>query len=174
MKYSLKPLMVLAMAVLLLFANIALSAAQGKKNAKPNNKQHRLQSVTITAQKTEELAQEVPMSVSVFGEKDIEDMGVESVLDLANFVPNLMIFANGVSGTNSPSMRGIHAFVESLTVSSGLFVDGIPILSPIGLEDGLLDIERVEVLRGPQGTLYGRNTETGVINIITKKPGNDF
>ncbi|WP_197282083.1 TonB-dependent receptor [Dethiosulfatarculus sandiegensis] len=114
------------------------------------------------------------MSVSVFGEKDIEDMGVESVLDLANFVPNLMIFANGVSGTNSPSMRGIHAFVESLTVSNGLFVDGIPILSPIGLEDGLLDIERVEVLRGPQGTLYGRNTETGVINIITKKPGNDF
>ncbi len=133
-----------------------------------------LDTITVTANKVEENVQDVPMGITVFSDQNIEDRHIESVLDIADFVPNLSIFDNGVSGMNSPSTRGIHAFVESLTVSSGLYVDGVPILSATGYEDALLDIERVEVLRGPQGTLYGKNTEAGVINIITRQPDNNF
>ena len=62
----------------------------------------------------------------------------------------------------------------TLTATTGLYVDGVPILCGVGFEDEMLDIERIEVLRGPQGTLYGKNTETGAINIITRQPDNDL
>lgn len=130
--------------------------------------------ITVTAQKQEEDIQDVPMSISVLNEQNIEDRMIDSVVEIADFVPNLTIFENGASGMNSPSTRGIHAFVESMIVSTGLFVDGLPLLSAAGFEDTLIDIERVEVLRGPQGTLYGKNTEAGAINIITRQPDNDF
>ena len=133
-----------------------------------------IEAVTVTAQKQEEAAQTVPVSITVMTEQQIEDMKIESVGEIADFVPGLMIFNNGVAGLNSPSMRGIHASAESFSVSSGLFVDGIPILSAIGYEYEMLDVERVEVLKGPQGTLYGKNTETGAINIVTRQPDNLF
>lgn len=133
-----------------------------------------LEAITVTANKVEENVQDVPMGITVFSEQNIEDFNIDSVSGMADFVPNLSVFDNGMSGMNSPSTRGIHAFVESMTVSSGLYVDGVPILSAMGYEDTLLDIERVEVLRGPQGTLYGKNTEAGVINIITRQPDNNF
>ncbi len=153
---------------LVFFVWINLAKAQEK------NTLHTLDTITVTAQKQEENAQEVPLSISVFNDQNLDDLNIDSVSEIADFVPNLSIFFNGASGMNSPSTRGIHAFVESMTVSSGLYVDGVPILSASGYEDTLLDIERVEVLRGPQGTLYGKNTETGVINIITKQPDNNF
>ena len=133
-----------------------------------------LETITVTAQKQEENVQEVPMGITAFTAQGVEDRKIESVTDLADFVPNFMIFCNGGPGMNSPSMRGIQAPLETLTVSTGLFIDGVPVLSNMGFEDTFLDIERVEVLRGPQGTLYGKNTETGAINIITRQPGNDF
>ena len=136
--------------------------------------EHELETMTVTAQKQEENVQEVPVSITVFNEQDIEDKKIESVRDIADFVPNLMIFDNAVSGMNSPSMRGIFTGIHMFTVSSGLYVDGIPILSGVGYEDELMDVERIEVLRGPQGTLYGKNTEAGVINIITRQPDNEF
>ena len=114
------------------------------------------------------------MSLTVFNDNYVEDLKIESVKDLADFVPNLMIFDNGQPGANSPSMRGVHASVESSTVSTGLYVNGVPTLIASGFDEEMYDIERVEVLRGPQGTLYGKNTEAGVINIITKLPDNEF
>lgn len=71
-------------------------------------------------------------------------------------------------------MRGLHADAESLSVSTGLFIDEIPVSSTVGFANALLDVERIEVLRGPQGTLYGKNTEAGAINIITRLPDNEF
>ncbi len=138
------------------------------------NDETALDTITVTAQKQEENVQDVPLSISVFSEQGIEDRMIDSVVEIADFVPNLTIFENGATGMNSPSTRGIHAFVESMTVSTGLFIDGIPVLSASGFEDTLIDIEQIEVLRGPQGTLYGKNTEAGVINIITQQPNNIF
>jgi iron complex outermembrane recepter protein len=130
--------------------------------------------ITVTAQKQEENVQEVPVSVTAMGQTEIEDRKIESIGELSDFVPNFMINYEGGSGMNAPVMRGIYADVTTQTVSSGLFVDGVPVLSSTGYEDTILDIERIEVLRGPQGTLYGKNTETGAINIITRQPDNDF
>ena len=133
-----------------------------------------LETMTVTAQKQEENVQDVPMSISVFGEQDIEDRKIQSISEIADFVPNFMVFNEGGPGINTPSMRGIHAPFLSYTTSVGLFIDGVPVLSAFGYEDALLDIARIEVLRGPQGTLYGKNTEAGVVNIITAQPDNQF
>ena len=133
-----------------------------------------LEDVTVTAQKQEQSIQDVPMGITAFTGQGIEDAKIESVSDLAGLVPSLMVFNHGNTGMNTPSLRGIHAPYETMTLSSGLFIDGVPIQSIAGFENAFLDIERVEVLRGPQGTLYGKNTEAGVINIITRQPDNNF
>lgn len=114
------------------------------------------------------------MSVTVMTDLDIEDRKIESVLDIADYVPNLMMFSHGHPGMNTPTMRGITGPAETFTVSTGLYIDGVPEISGVGLEEEMLDIQRIEVLRGPQGTLYGKGTETGVINIITRQPDNEF
>jgi iron complex outermembrane receptor protein len=138
------------------------------------SKSYELQTMTVTAQKQEENLQDIPMSISVYNGLSIEDMRIESVKDVADFTPNLMLFDNGQPGQNSPTMRGINATVDSFTVSTGLYVDGVPILMGSGFDTEMYDIERIEVLRGPQGTLYGKNTEAGAINVITKLPDNEF
>ncbi|MBE9570819.1 MAG: TonB-dependent receptor, partial [Proteobacteria bacterium] len=133
-----------------------------------------IEQMVVTAQKQEENVQEVPVSITVFDGLDIEDKKIESIRDMADFVPNLMIYQHGHVGMNAPTMRGISAPPESLRVSTGLYVDGVPILTAPGFVNEMLDIERIEVLRGPQGTIYGKGTETGAINIITRQPDNEF
>lgn len=134
----------------------------------------RLEAITVTANKQEENIQEVSMSMTVLDGLAIEDKQIENLNELGYFTPNLMIFDDGIGVVHSPSMRGIHADAESLGVSTGLYIDEIPVSNTLGFADPLLDIERVEVLRGPQGTLYGKNTEVGAINIITRLPDNEF
>ena len=133
-----------------------------------------LESITVTANKQEEDIQKVPIAVSAVGEVEIEDKNISSLEELANFVPNLILTGQAVADTKVPTTRGITAEIGTFSVSTGLFVDGVPVLSSYGFEDALLDVERVEVLRGPQGTLYGKNAQAGVINLITRQPGNDF
>ena len=133
-----------------------------------------LEEITVTAQKQEQSVQDVPMAITAFTGQGIEDAKIESISDLADLVPNLMIFNLGKIGMNTPTMRGIHAPYSTLMLSTGLFIDGVPIQSLLGFETTFIDIERVEVLRGPQGTLYGKNSEAGVINIITRQPDNNF
>ena len=136
--------------------------------------EYELGTLTVTAQKQEENVQEVPVSITVLDELDIEDRKIEKVGEIADYVPNLTLIDQGAPGGYVPSMRGISAPLFQMTVSTGLYVDGVPILMPIGFETGMFDIERIEVLRGPQGTLYGKNTEAGVISIITRQPDNEF
>lgn len=130
--------------------------------------------MTVTAQKQEENVQDVLMGITVFADQDIQDRKIQSISEIADFVPNFMVFNEGGPGINTPSMRGIHAPFLSYTTSVGLFIDGIPVLSAFGYEDALLDIARIEVLRGPQGTVYGKNTEAGVVNIVTVQPDNQL
>ena len=133
-----------------------------------------LDEIVVTSQKQEEKIQEVPISISVMNDIELEDRKIESLSAIGDFVPNLMIYNHGVSGLNTPAMRGLTAFVESMKVSTGLYIDGVPSLNAIGYEDGLLDIERIEILRGPQGTIYGKGAEAGAINITTRQPDNTF
>lgn len=132
----------------------------------------RLDTVNVTATKKAEDLQEVPAGVTVFNHMDLEDMRIDSVSDIARFTPNFHNFDTGIMGLYTPSIRGKSG--ESSGSSVGLYVDGIPVLSGTGFNDVLLDIERVEVLKGPQGTLYGKNTQVGAVNIISKPPEETF
>ncbi len=131
-----------------------------------------LDTITVTANKQEENIQDVPMSITAFDEFTLEDKNITSVRDLTDYVPNLILSDQGVSGSARPVMRGVVAELGTFNVSTAMFVDGIPVLSFNGFEDTLQNIERVEVLRGPQGTLYGKSAEAGAINIITRQPDN--
>ncbi len=128
-----------------------------------------LNTVTVTAQKTEEDVQEVPVSVSVLDDSTLEDYQIENLQDVYNYIPNVYQPSN----EGAPSIRGIRADMTTQSVSSGLYVDGVPTSTGVGFMALMNGVERVEVLRGPQGTLYGKNTLAGVVNVITKKPGNE-
>lgn len=136
--------------------------------------QMEIETLTVTARKQKENVQEVPASITVFNNQSIEDKQIQAVEDLGDIVPNLVFVSEGQNGRKTPSMRGLNATSFNFTSTTGLYVDGVPLLNGAGYESEILDIERIEVLRGPQGTLYGKNTETGVINIITRQPGNTF
>ena len=86
----------------------------------------------------------------------IEDKSISSLEDIGKYTPNLMFFNRGQQGLTSPSIRGISASITSYSSPVSLYVDGVPTMSSFGFSDGLEDIERIEVLKGPQGTLYGK------------------
>jgi len=133
-----------------------------------------LDTVTVTAQKTQEDLQKVSASISVFNEFDIEDKHIQKVSDFTNYVPNFMSFqAAGLNGNNNPTSRGISALAQAAMVAVPIVIDGVSLSSGMGYDMSLLDIESIEILRGPQGTLYGAGAEAGAINIVTKKPSNE-
>ena len=123
--------------------------------------------VTVTAEKREKNIQEIPASITALSEIQIEDARIVDTQDLIYHVPNLFMIKTGNHTAGGfLSIRGITPTMAGLP-TVGFYVDDIYYTN---FDMELLDIERIEVLRGPQGTLYGRNTEAGVINIVTKKP----
>ncbi|QPH41336.1 TonB-dependent receptor [Pedobacter endophyticus] len=129
----------------------------------------KLDEVTVTAQKTEEDLKNIPASVTAFSASDVSDFRILNTKDLTTIVPNLYS-SNPGDGRNVTSIRGIGTTSYDPAVAT--YIDGV---NQFGLDTyiaSLFDVERIEVLRGPQGTLYGRNAMGGVINIITKKPTN--
>jgi len=154
--------------------NAMAFAKEGDTSEKNKSADYQLENMIVTAQKQEEKVQEVPVSMTVMDSMAIEDAKIESILNLGDFIPNFSMLEISNSNINTPSTRGIYATMESGTVSTSLVVDGVPILSPIGYETSFVDVERVEFLRGPQGTLYGKGAEAGVMNIVTRQPDNDF
>lgn len=134
-----------------------------------------LEEVVVTATHRELSAQDVAASLSAFGEKQLESLRIRSATDLQNYVPSLFIKSQSI-GTSQYSIRGVGASVDDISVESGVgvYIDGIYV-PRVGPANGLLfDLERIEVLRGPQGTLYGRNSAGGAINYITRKPSTEW
>ena len=132
--------------------------------------------IVVTAERFEETIQDVPISITAFSEQEIEDANIDSLESIADSTPNFSFFGEG-SNTgffNTYSIRGLSNsnFLSRDTV--GFFIDDVPLDYGGFLDLDLADVERIEVLRGPQNTLYGRNAQAGAINIITKKPGNTF
>jgi outer membrane receptor protein involved in Fe transport len=129
--------------------------------------------IIVTARKTSERLSDTPISVTAFSEKTIEDAGLEDVRDIADLTPGLQF--NGDFGRNSerPVVRGIANLRPETAQPVSLFVDGVFVRT--GVVSTILDnVERVEVLKGPQAALYGRSTYGGVINYITRKPGDEL
>jgi iron complex outermembrane receptor protein len=134
--------------------------------------QTQLEPVVITAEKRENSLQKAPMAVSALTGKQIEEKNVRAMEDLVLAVPNLFTMNIGSPTLNIIAIRGIVTFSTDQAV--GVYVDGVPMFDGYSASQQFQNIERVEVLRGPQSTLYGRNGLGGVINIITKQPSNNL
>lgn len=130
-----------------------------------------LPEITVTVNKQAESLDAVPASVSVFDGAALEAAGVRGLDALSAQVPGFVFQAFGQSGVQPPVMRGLTANFVSFSSSTLLLVDGVPTLMAQGFEHNLQGVDRVEVLRGPQSTLYGRNAEAGVVSIVTRQPG---
>ena len=141
---------------------------------------YELDVITVTARKRSEGLQDAPISISAFGETAIEQKQIQLISDIAPFTPNLTFEnASPISGNSSVAVMFIRGVgqVESIPtvdLGVGLYVDEVYYARSVGGVLDLLDAESVEVLRGPQGTLFGRNTIGGAISIRTKKPQDEF
>jgi iron complex outermembrane receptor protein len=129
--------------------------------------------VTVTAQKTRQSLQKVPLAVSAIGAQAIEDSRIRTVTDLQEQTPGLRI--NALQGGTQIAVRGIGFQFPNVSGEPGVAfnVDGVYIGRPTATGAIMSDLERIEVLRGPQGTLYGRNAVGGVVNMITRTPGEE-
>ena len=133
-----------------------------------------VQEVIVTAEKKSEVASKTPVAISAFNSEMLKEAGVVNVADIQNIAPSVQMGRDGF-GVNI-NIRGVTSTDNTSKGDEGIAfnVDGIPIGRPI--EEGLsfFDVERVEVLRGPQGTLYGKSSTGGAINVITNKPKDTF
>jgi iron complex outermembrane receptor protein len=136
--------------------------------------QQQLEEVVVTAQKRVESLQAVPISVNVISGDLIRDSGMQNMEDLAVLVPNLNI--SDTPGWNTVLIRGLGSGggTASFEQSVGMYIDGIYAARAPQFQTPFLDIERVEVLRGPQGVLFGKNSIAGAISVITAKPTEEF
>lgn len=131
--------------------------------------------ITVTATKREQNIYEVPIALSAFDGDKLAAQGITNLVDIGKFVPNLNVtqFSAGHVSSVNPFIRGIGLQDHLITTDPGVsvYVDGVYLGRQVGQNWSLSNIERIEVLRGPQGTLYGRNSIGGAINLITKQPG---
>lgn len=133
--------------------------------------QTELPPVVVTANKIEQMQEAVPASLSVLSGEDLRKGAINELQQLARLSPGFTFQPFGQSGTNVPVVRGLTSSPTAFSSSMLMLVDGVPTLMGQGFEHNLLEVERVEILRGPQSTLYGRNAEAGVLNIHTRQPG---
>ena len=131
-----------------------------------------LDKIVVTAQKREEALQDVPVVVTALSEQALEENGVRDIKDLQHVVPGLTVTSTQSEAQTTARIRGIGTVGDNagLESSVGVVIDGVyrP-RNGVGFGD-LGELERIEVLKGPQGTLFGKNTSAGVINVITKRP----
>ena len=161
-----------AAAFFLVLAPTGMPVAQAQQ-------QTALEEVIVTAQKREELVQDAPLAVTALSAEQLDRLGISSLGDLGQgAVPSLKVqpYANSVA-TLIISIRGVGAEdAGSITTESpvGVYVDGVYLGRGQGLGADILDLERLEVLRGPQGSLYGRNSIGGAVSFVTLKPSGEF
>ncbi|MCG8612096.1 MAG: TonB-dependent receptor [Pseudomonadales bacterium] len=139
-----------------------------------------LEEVIVTSRKREERLQETPIAITAFSSNDLEMLSLNDLSGIGSFTPNL-VFDQGTGNTGGSTssqiyMRGIGQadFLFTSEPGVGIYLDGVYLPRSIGSLMDLIDIERVEVLKGPQGTLFGKNSVGGAISIVSKRPDNEF
>jgi iron complex outermembrane receptor protein len=137
-----------------------------------------MEEITVTARKREERMQDVPISMAVFSSEDLEARSISSLKELGQVTTNFSFYNHGQFGRGGAIvyMRGIGQEDPDIywDPGVGVYVDGAYNGRMQGVDLDLMDLERVEILRGPQGTLFGRNTIGGAVNAVTAKPTDDF
>ena len=132
---------------------------------------HQLETIIITSEKRPEPMLRVPESITVLTNTAIQQSGINSIKEASYLIPNLFISEFSARRTSFPFIRGIGSGRGAPTVTT--IIDGVPQLTSNTTNIDFLDLERIEFIRGPQGTLHGLNTLGGVINIITQKPSDE-
>jgi iron complex outermembrane receptor protein len=132
--------------------------------------------IIVTAQRREQRLQDVPIAISAFNNATLEAKGVQNINGIANLAPNVKIVTSNRQSVVTIAIRGSGTAnpAPSFEPAVGTYVDGVYLSKSYGSVFDLADIDHIEVLRGPQGTLYGRNTLAGAINIVTQKPTGVF
>ena len=139
-----------------------------------------LEEVTVTATRRAENIQNVPIAVTAVTAEQLESKGINDVAKLSALAPNVTLDAgtpfSGSDTVLAAYIRGIgqNDFAFNQDPGVGVYIDGVYLARSVGSNTQMLDVERVEILKGPQGTLFGRNTIGGAISIVTREPGKDF
>ncbi|GAA6184738.1 TonB-dependent receptor plug domain-containing protein [Aliiglaciecola sp. NS0011-25] len=158
-------------ALSLAIASVMSSSVVSQANAQEvTNDESGLEVIMVTSRKAVESIQDVPLAISAFSAEDIAKRSIEELEDVAMSTPGLSFedYSNGGYGT--PIIRGASQFsVDQLEQNVSTFVDGVYIPRNYALDLGAMDMERIEVVKGPQGALYGANSFMGAINYITSK-----
>ena len=132
------------------------------------------QEIVVTARKREERLKDIPVAATAISGEVIERRGLVSIKDVAKLTPSLNVNSDG-AGRVFVAIRGVGVtLVQTVQPGVGIFIDGVYQPNTSYLNNPLVDVERVEVLRGPQGTIYGKITLGGAINVITRQPDNNF
>lgn len=170
------PIRIFATRVSVLGAAIAaaLSSVAWAEEKAQSTEDDSIETIQVTATKRTQVIYEVPLAISAFSGDALAEQGISDLTDVGKFVPNLNVtgFSAGHTSSANPFIRGIGLQDHLITTDPGVsvYVDGVYLGRQVGQNWNLSNIERIEVLRGPQGTLYGRNSIGGAINIITKQP----
>jgi len=157
-------------------ADALVSDVKASDMEAPNVKEKStLEVIEVTSQKRVENIQEVPISVATFTAERMEKIGLRELKEVAEFIPNFsMTTTNDFSSTIK--MRGVGAPSQNIGFDArvGLYLDGVYLGQSAALNQELLDLERIEVLRGPQGTLFGKNNIAGAVSLISEKPSEEL
>ena len=151
---------------------MVIALSQGLVNAHAQ-----IEEIVVTAQKRTESLQDAPLAVTAFTADRLEDLGAYGATDVAEFTPNVSIVPiMGSSANIRMEIRGMSTAEPSLTIDPkvGIYLDGAYIARNSGAVFDIVDLERVEVMRGPQGTLWGKNTTGGAVNLVTNRPNGEF
>lgn len=139
-----------------------------------------IEEIVVTAQKRDQNVQDVPIAISAFGGTALQERAVNDVSALGALAPNVNLDGgtpfSGSSAVLSATIRGIGSddFAFNIDPGVGIYLDGVFLARTVGANQDLPDVERIEVLKGPQGTLFGRNTIGGAVSIVTHTPGKEF
>lgn len=154
------------------FSSVYAQAVDNDENA---GEDVALEEVIVTATKRAERLIDVPISMSVVTADDMNQLGIRELREAANHIPNVQISQNNDYGS-TVTIRGVGANSRNIGFDTrvGVYVDGIYMGQSPALNQELLDLQQVEVLRGPQGTLFGKDTVAGAVNMITRKPSDEF
>ena len=163
----------LQLAILTLFAGASTAHAQSQPPAPPDSPKATLEQIVVTATKSATPLQQTPLAVTSISAAELDKAQVQTIVDFVHMVPSFQATTQGDHGVITMTLRGVgndSAKTEYADPEVGVFIDGIYSPRAEGAAVLLFDMESIEVLRGPQGTLWGRNSTVGAINMQTAKP----
>jgi iron complex outermembrane receptor protein len=175
-----KTKMAMVVTSLLYWGGNSYTYAQVESDSADETEESKIETIQVTSRKVSESIQDVPIAVSAFTEAGLTARGITNISEIGNFTPGLEIDAaapiSGSSAAINTFIRGIGTtdFLLTNDPGVGLYIDDVYVGRSVGGLVDLLDIERVEILKGPQGTLFGRNTIGGAVSIISKDPGDQL